>query len=87
MQNEIYHRLEEFKELIWDDYISENLISNSYIEKNSEFISEVTFDLFRMHQKTNGALSIQVAARTLESFLLNSFRYKPDQEDIVSENY
>jgi hypothetical protein len=87
MQNEIYHRLEEFKELIWDDYISENLISNSYIEKNSTFISEVTFDLHRFHQKSNGGFTIQVAARVLESFLLNSFRYKPDQEDIVPENY
>ena len=81
MQNKVYHRLEEFKELIWDDYISENLISNKFIEDNEPYLSEVLFDLFRLHQQSNGDFTIRIAARVVESFLLNSFRYKPDQED------
>jgi hypothetical protein len=81
MEENIYHRLEEFKELIWDDYISEKVISTPYIENNSEFLDEVLFDAFRLHQKSGGTFTIQLAARMVESFLLNSFRYKPDQED------
>lgn len=81
MNEKVYHRLEEFKELIWDDYISEKVVSTPYIEHNSDFLDEVLFDAFRLHQKSNGAFTIQIAARMVESFLLNSFRYKPDQDD------
>lgn len=81
MSAKIYHRLEEFKELIWDDYISEKIISTPYIENNIDFLDEVVFDSFRMHQKSEGAFTIQIAARMIESFLLNSFRYQPKQDD------
>lgn len=82
MSAKIYHRLEEFKELIWDDYISEYSISNSYINRNSDFLDEVTFILHRLHQKSNGEFSIQIAARALEGFLITSFHYKPEQVDV-----
>lgn len=81
MQKVVYHRLEEFRELIWDDYISEYVVSNKYISDNDPFLSEIVYDMHRLHQKSNGDLTIQVAARMIESFLLNSFRYKPSQED------
>lgn len=81
MSAKIYHRLEEFKELIWDDYISEKTISTPYIENNKDFLDEVMFDAFRLHQKSGGEFTIQIAARMVESFLINSFRFKPDQDD------
>lgn len=81
MSAKIYHRLEEFKELIWDDYISEKTISTPYIEANADFLDEIVYDAFRLHQKSGGDFTIQIAARMIESFLLNSFRYEPDQKD------
>lgn len=79
------YSLEQFREMIWDDYISEFTISTPFIEKNREFLDEVTFDvyrLFRMHKGDIEEKDIVIMSRILESFIINSFRYRPDQEDI-----
>ena len=40
---------EEFYDLLWED-ISEKIVSTSYLDEYEDFISNLTFDMFRLYQ-------------------------------------
>lgn len=71
---------EEFYDLIWED-ISEKVVSTSYLDANDDYISNLTFDLFRLYQM-NSPMTIRIIARMLESFFFNTFRFQPMTRNI-----
>lgn len=71
---------EEFYDLLWED-ISEKIVSTSYLDEYEDFISNLTFDMFRLYQM-NPCLSIRLISRTIESFFFHNFRFKPSNSNI-----
>jgi hypothetical protein len=71
---------EEFYDLIWED-ISEKVVSTSYLDENDDYISNLTFDLYRLYQM-NSPMTIRLIARMLESFFFNTFRFQPMTQNI-----
>lgn len=71
---------EEFYDLLWED-VSEKIVSTSYLDEYEDFISNLTFDMFRLYQM-NPCLSIRVISRIVESFLFHNFRFKPSNTNI-----
>lgn len=78
---------EEFYDLIWDD-VSEKIVSTSYLDEYEDFISSVTFDMYRLYQMNN-CLTIRLLSRMLESYFFNMFRFKPSQSNIeeIQDSY
>jgi len=76
---------EEFYDLLWEN-VSENIVSTKYLDENDDYISNMTFDLYRLFQM-NGTMSIRALGRILESFFFNFFRYKPKNENIIEKEY
>lgn len=66
---------EEFYDLIWED-VSEKIVSTSYLDENEDFISNLTFDLFRLYQM-NPNLTVRILSRMAETFFFNTFRFQP----------
>lgn len=65
--------LEEFIDLIWNDNVSEKIVSNEYYNDNEDFILAFTYDCYRLFQNSN--ISIRIVSRMIESFFFNLFRY------------
>lgn len=78
---------EEFYDLLWED-VSEKIVSTSYLDEFEDFISNLTFDMFRLYQMNN-CLSIRLIARMVESFFFHNFRFQPAQHNIeeIQDNY
>lgn len=78
---------EEFYDLLWED-VSEKIVSTAYLDENEDFISNLTFDLFRLYQM-NPVLTIRVMSRMTESFFFNTFRFQPMTTNIIEiqDNY
>lgn len=72
---------EKFLDLIWNDYISEKIVSNAYYAENEEFITALTFDLYRLFEM-DGQMTVRIVKRTIESFFFNLFRFKGDNFDV-----
>lgn len=71
---------EEFYDLLWED-VSEKVVSTAYLDENEDFISNLTFDFFRLYQM-NPALTIRILSRLTESFMFNVFRLQPMTNNI-----
>ena len=78
---------EEFYDLLWED-VSEKIVSTSYLDEFEDFVSNITFDMYRLYQM-NSCLTIRLLSRMLESFFFNSFRFKPSTNNIkeIQDNY
>lgn len=72
--------LEEFVDIIWNDNVSEKIVSSAYYAENEDFILAFTYDCYRLFQ--NNVLTIRIIARMIESFFFNLFRYKGDNFDV-----
>jgi hypothetical protein len=72
--------LEEFVDLIWQDNVSEKVVSSAYYAENEDFILACTYDIYRLFQ--NSDITIRIIARMFESFFFNLFRYKGDNFDV-----
>lgn len=75
---------EEFIEITWD-YVSEYVVSDDYWEDNNEFIRNITFDLYRLYEKTNmfdngycinPKITPRICGKILESFFSNLIKYE-----------
>ena len=64
-----------FSYTLWSDYISEKIVSDAYIQKNEDFIRELTFDTYKIFR--SGGITIKTAGKMLESLFDNLFRVKP----------
>jgi|688.fasta_scaffold673988_2 hypothetical protein len=71
---------EEFYDVLWED-VSEKIVSTAYLDENEDFISNLTFDLYRLYQM-HPALTIRVLSRIAEAFLFNIFRLQPMTRNI-----
>ena len=71
---------EEFYDVLWED-VSEKIVSTSYLDENEDFISNLTFDFYRLYQM-NPALTIRVLSRIVEAFLFNLFRLQPMTKNV-----
>lgn len=65
---------EDFLDLIWNNFISDKIVSTEYYQDNFDFISAYTFDCYRLFQMDNN-LTLRVICRLTESFFFNMFRY------------
>lgn len=72
---------EEFLDMLWNDYISEKIVSSAYYSENFDFISALTFDSYRLFQMDD-RLTIRVIKSQLESFFFNLFRFKGSNSDV-----
>jgi hypothetical protein len=82
-QGEIH--FEEFTDKIWNDSISEKIVSNAYYAENEDFILALTYDCYRLFQNSNN-LTIRILSRTIESLFFNLFRYKGANSDVQDTN-
>lgn len=72
---------EDFLDLIWNNHISEKIVSTEYYQQNFDYISSLTFDLFRQFQMTEN-LTVRTICRMIESFFFNTFRFSaPNYDD------
>lgn len=78
---------EEFYDLLWED-VSEKIVSTSYLDENEDFISNMSFDLYRIYQM-NSVLTIRILSRMTESYFFNLFRFQPMTQNIkeIQDNY
>jgi hypothetical protein len=78
---------EEFYDLLWED-VSEKIVSTLYLDEFEDFISNLTFDMFRLYQMNN-CLSIRLISRMVESFFFHTFRFHPSTHNIeeIQDNY
>jgi len=67
-------------DLLWED-VSEKIVSTSYLDEYEDFISNLTFDMFRLYQMNN-CLSIRLLSRMVESFFFHNFRFEPGTSNI-----
>jgi hypothetical protein len=78
---------EEFYDLLWED-VSEKIVSTLYLDEFEDFISNLTFDMFRLYQMNN-CLTIRLISRMTESFFFHTFRFHPATHNIdeIQDNY
>lgn len=69
--------IEEFYEIFWTEYISENVISDGYLAIHCDLIWEITYNSYELWRKTDVKLS--VIARSVEGVLLSIFKYEPPE--------
>ena len=71
---------DEFLEEVWD-YVSEYLISDKFWEDNAEYIRELTFDVYRIYERSYHPdyqvymLTPRVCGKLLEIFIHKSEKY------------
>lgn len=72
---------EEFTDTIWNDNISEKIVSSAYYAENEDFILQLTYDSYRLFQMSD-KLTMRIVCRMIESFFFNLFRYKGGNCDV-----
>lgn len=79
---------EEFYDILWEDFVSPQVISTAWLDENADFVDNITFDAFRNFEM-DPSMSIRILARTVESIIFNMFKFKPGQENIIEieDNY
>ena len=76
---------EDFTDKIWNDAISEKIVSNAYYAENEDFILAFSYDCYRLFEK-DGTITIRILARLIESFFFNLFRYKGSNSDVENSD-
>jgi len=70
---------EDFYRKIWGEYINEHDVSFEYRERNTEFITQLTFSMWRSFQTKN--VHESVYADMIKKFFYSLFVYKPETFD------
>ena len=65
----------EFYEQLWGN-ISDNIVSEEFLNSNPEYIDAFTFELYRMYDMDE-TLQFTTLRRLTESFFFTLFRLKP----------
>ncbi len=81
METESKVTFDEFKSIVWSDYVSENIVSTTYMNENIDFINELTFEFYDYYRK--GDYSIKSLGKMIEKFFFTLFRFKGGNENIV----
>lgn len=77
------YTIDQFTDDIWM-LVPENIISNKYIDENSDYFREL---LFFFYQKRLNGFSLEVIAEILTKFFETSFQYKPKMQNILDDDY
>lgn len=72
-----YTDIEEFYDVFWTEYISQNAVSDGYMAIHNDLIWEITFQAYEIWRKSEA--SIGVVARIVESTILAFFNYNPPE--------
>lgn len=65
----------EFYEQLWGN-ISDNIVSEEFLNSNPEYIDALTFEMYRMYDMDE-TLQFTTLRRLTESFFFTLFRLKP----------
>jgi len=74
---------EDFMDIVWSNHISEKIVSTEYYQANSDFISALTFDCYRLFQM-DSALKLRNVCKMIEYFFFNLFRYSAPNKDEIN---
>lgn len=77
------YNIHEFTDDIWM-LIPENVISNKYIDENSDYFREL---LFFFYEKRLNGFSNEVIAEIITKFFKVSFKHKPKMENILDDDF
>lgn len=72
---------EEFIDKIWNDGVSEKVVSSAYYAENEDFILGLTYDQYRLFQMSSN-LTLRIVIRMTENFFFNLFRFKGANSDV-----
>lgn len=95
MMNELDKTYKDFSDLTYEEFydifwvnVPEKTVSTLYLDRNEDFVSALTFDLYYVFQKTPG-LTIKTVANFGQIFFFNLFRFKPmtDNLEELPDNY
>lgn len=70
---------DDFYRKIWGEYITELDVSFEYRERNTDFIKQLTFSLFKRFENKN--VHESVYAESIKLFFHNLFLYSPETFD------
>lgn len=77
------YNIHEFTDDIWT-LVPENVISNKYIDENSEYFKDL---LFFFYQRRISGFSNEVIAEIITEFFKTSFQYKPKMANILDDDF
>lgn len=66
--------IEQFYEVFWTEYISDNIVSDGYMAIHNDLIWEITYNAYEIWRKSD--ISISVVSRIVESVILSFFNYQ-----------
>lgn len=77
------YNIHEFTDDIWM-LIPENVISNKYIDENSDYFRDL---LFFFYKKRLNGFSNEVLAEIITEFFKASFEHKPKMENVLDDDF
>lgn len=69
------YTIEDFYADLWGQHVSEKVVPTQLIQTNQEFIDEITYELFRLHE--NAKIPLNILSRIAEAFIKNMRIYQP----------
>jgi len=75
---------EEFRDEIWDTFVSDKVVSCQYMAENEEFINSLTYDAYRLYTRSN--VEIKIFGKTFEILFFNLFKFKGANYNIEDDN-
>jgi len=72
-RDETAYTVDDFLD-IWD-HVPLEIISEEFWDTNFELIKAITYDLYRIEEKSGANINVKLCARRLESILSNLFKY------------
>lgn len=73
---------EDFLDTVWNNFISDKIVSTEYYQNNFDFISAYTYDCYRLFQM-DSSLTLRHICKLTEAFFFNLFRYSAPNRDEV----
>ena len=64
---------EDFYDIVWEK-VSEKVVSDNYLDNNKDLVREITFDLYRLYDKSN-SLTLHIVSKILESVFYSFQKY------------
>lgn len=77
------YNIDEFTDDIWM-LVPENIISNKYIDENSDYFREL---LFFFYKKRINGFSNEVIAEIITEFFKTSFEHRPKMANVIDDNF
>lgn len=59
---------EEFYDYVWDEYIHESVVSNRFLDNNSDLVDNITYDVFHVYKQSQNVSETIFAKIVEQSF-------------------